>query len=81
MLLNGNGEKVDDAVLIERLTRQDVTLSAINVNLATLSRQIDKQNGRVRGLENWRWMLTGGLGVITFLMGAGVVTAVALAAG
>ena len=77
---NGAGGQVDETTLVERLTRQDVMLTAINTNIAALTRQIDNQNGRVRGLENWRWLLTGGMGVLVFLIGTGVVTTIALLA-
>lgn len=64
---------MEEVTLVETLTRHRVILERIDAAVAA-------QNGRVRGLENWRWMLTGGLGVLIFLMGTGVVTTIALLA-
>jgi len=71
--LNGNGARVDESTLVETLARHRVILERIDAAVAA-------QNGRVRRLEDWKWMMAGGLMVVTFLMGSGVVTAIALLA-
>lgn len=71
---------MNEETLVERLTRQDVMLTSINSNVAELTRRIDRQNGRVGVLEAWRWSTLGGVAVLTFLVGTGVVTSMALVA-
>jgi hypothetical protein len=40
----------------------------IKVTLTRIENQVVKTNGRVGSLENWRWLITGGLTVIVILI-------------
>jgi hypothetical protein len=73
----------------ERLARVEEGVKALSLNLeaglVALDRKMDKgfdamiqrqdrTNGTVAELSRWRWLVAGGLGVLTFLLGAGVGT-------
>lgn len=40
----------------------------IKTALERIEAQVIKTNGRVNSLENWRWLITGGLIVVTVLV-------------
>lgn len=37
-------------------------------DLTEIKQQVTKTNGRVNNLENWRWLLTGGMVIITLMV-------------
>ena len=44
-----------------------VEMGHVKVHLKDLSKEAEKQNGRITALEKWRWMMTGGLILLTAL--------------
>lgn len=57
--------KVDIAVLNEKLEH-------IHEDVKRIREGVQLQNGRVRKLEGWKSWVTGGLCVISFLVGVGL---------
>lgn len=46
----------------------DTCFEAIQEKLELIHKQVQKTNGRVSALENWKWFITGGLAVVTGLL-------------
>jgi hypothetical protein len=64
-------EKVDNNVIIVRLDGlkeiMNEKFDENNKNHETMLAQVTYTNGRVRGLEKWKWGLAGGIAVLSFL--------------
>lgn len=65
-----------------RLDRSDqVTLAAaedLRTRVADVGARVDRINGSVSDLVRWRWFVTGGFAVLTFVVGSGGVLATIL---
>jgi|HubBroStandDraft_3_1064219.scaffolds.fasta_scaffold37794_5 hypothetical protein len=64
-----------DAVITEILTRlgeQDRTMMRNHSDnqrvMSGILDQVTRTNGRVSALEKWKWMMTGALGLISFVL-------------
>ena len=64
-----------DSEQLRQMTDHDLLIrvaervEAVYIDVAGTRHELQAQNGRVRSLENWRYLLAGGLTVLLFVLG------------
>ena len=64
-----NGEQLRQMTDHDLLIRVAERIEAVCVDVIDTRAELRAQNGRVRSLENWRYLLAGGLTVLLFILG------------
>jgi len=64
-----NGEQLRQMTDHDLLIRVAERIEAVCVDVAGTRHELQAQNGRLRSLENWRYLLAGGLTVLLFVLG------------
>lgn len=69
-----NGQQLNNPIQLEHLSDRELLVLAVQainqlkLELAEMATDLKVQNGRIRSLESWRNVLTGGMAVLMFLL-------------